>query len=176
MSEEQNFREKTSGETLTDSQNLLERRVAICCLATNIRLECMNACEDQEAILIKKIEENLNWKLVGTFTDRRTGTPGDTKRREFQKLISQCKAGRIDQILVLSASRFGRNIAEIVRYTNSLKRVGVHVTFLKEGIDTADPDYNLITTMFCEFVRREAEEIAANHKGFNHGDDSRVVR
>lgn len=43
MSEEKNIREMTFGETLKDSQNLLECRVDICCLASNIRSEYMDA-------------------------------------------------------------------------------------------------------------------------------------
>ena len=162
---------KTPGETLKNNQNLLERRVAIYCRIANSYSKYMDACEAQKAILIKEIEKHHNWKLVGIFIDRIAGTSGDTNRREFQKMICQCKAGLIDQILVLSASRIGRNTTEIRGYINNLKRMGVYVTFLKEKIDTADPDYNLITTMFCKFTRREAKEIASNPMDSIHGDD-----
>ena len=36
------------------------------------------------------------------------------KRKDFQRMIEDCKAGKIDLILTKSISRFGRNIVDIL--------------------------------------------------------------
>ena len=55
------------------------------------------------------ITSHEEWTFVDLYADEGiTGTSAE-KRTEFQRLIADCKRGRIDRILCKSISRFARN-------------------------------------------------------------------
>lgn len=54
------------------------------------------------------IQKHPGWIYVGVYSDEaRTGTRED--RPGFQRLLQDCKAGKIDLVIVKSISRFARN-------------------------------------------------------------------
>lgn len=58
------------------------------------------------------ITSHEEWTFVDLYADEGiTGTSAE-KRTEFQRLIADCKRGRIDRILCKSISRFARNTME----------------------------------------------------------------
>ena len=66
-----------------------------------------------------------------------TGTRAD-HREELNRLLRDCRAGRIDRILVKSVSRFTRNTTDCLQYIRELKALGVSIYFEEEELDTAD--------------------------------------
>lgn len=48
-------------------------------------------------------------QFVGIYTDERSGT-SITRRPEFQRMLADCRAGKIDAIVCKSLSRFARNM------------------------------------------------------------------
>ena len=83
------------------------------------------------------IRKNPEWEYAGVYTDEAlTGTKGN--RQEFQRMLRDCRDGKIDMIITKSVSRFARNIVDcisIVRQLSSLKNP-VGVRFETEGIFT----------------------------------------
>ncbi len=65
-----------------------------------------------------------------------TGTKTD-KRDDFNRLIADCRKGKIDRVLTKSVSRFARNTVDSLMYARMLKEYGVSILFEKENIDTA---------------------------------------
>ena len=62
-----------------------------------------------------------------------------TKRREqFNRMIADCEAGKIDLIITKSISRFARNTQDCLNYSRKLKDLGIGITFEKENISTMD--------------------------------------
>ena len=90
-----------------------------------------------------------------------TGTRAD-KRDEFQRLMRDCRAGRIDRILVKSISRFGRNSTDCIQAVRELKLLGVAVAFEKEGIDTGQMTSEMYFSMYSAFSQEESTSIAKN--------------
>ena len=64
-----------------------------------------------------------------------SGTKTD-KREDFNRLLADCRKGRIDRVLVKSISRFARNTKDCLSALRELMRLGVTVQFEKENIDT----------------------------------------
>lgn len=63
------------------------------------------------------IKDNAEWNFAGIYADEGiTGTAAD-KRESFQRLLKDCRAGKIDRILVKSISRFARNSADTISVT-----------------------------------------------------------
>ena len=71
-----------------------------------------------------------------------TGTSAE-KRDDFQRLLADCRRGRVDKILVKSSSRFARNAKECLEAIRELKALGVGVCFEEQGIDI--PDFVRVT-------------------------------
>ena len=66
----------------------------------------------QTAHYTELITGNPGWDFVDVYADEGiTGTSAE-KREDFQRLLADCRRGRIDKVLVKSSSRFARNTKE----------------------------------------------------------------
>ena len=84
--------------------------------------------------------------------------------KEFNKLIADCKAGKIDLVITKSVSRFGRNTLDCLKYTRELKRRGIGVYFEKENVNTLYMDNEMILTFFFSQAQAESESLSGNVK------------
>ena len=108
------------------------------------------------------IKDNAEWNFAGIYADEGiTGTAAD-KRKSFQRLLRDCRAGKIDRILVKSISRFARNSADTISVTRELKKLGVSIYFEKEGIDTADMGSEMLLSMLGAVAQEESVSISRN--------------
>ena len=55
------------------------------------------------------------------------------------RMIADCRAGKINKILVKSISRFARNTVDALNYIRELKELGISIYFENENIDTLTP-------------------------------------
>lgn len=109
-----------------------------------------------------RIAENDKWELAGIYADKGiTGTSAQ-KRPEFQRLIEDCRQGKVKRILTKSISRFARNTQECLEYVRELKMLGVSVYFEKEGLDTADIAGELLISVFGSLAQEESTSIGGN--------------
>lgn len=60
------------------------------------------------------------------------------KRDQFNKLIEDCKTGKIDMIITKYISRFARNTFDCLNYVRMHKELGIGVIFEKENINMLD--------------------------------------
>lgn len=108
------------------------------------------------------IKDNAEWNFAGIYADEGiTGMAAD-KRESFQRLLKDCRAGKIDRILVKSISRFARNSADTISVTRELKQLGVSIYFEKEGIDTADMGSEMLLSMLGAVAQEESVSISRN--------------
>ena len=108
------------------------------------------------------IQSHSDWEFVDIYADEGiTGTRAD-KRDEFQRLMRDCRAGRVDRILVKSISRFGRNSTDSIQAVRELKLLGIAVVFEKEGIDTGQMTSEMYFSMYSAFSQEESTSIAKN--------------
>lgn len=83
------------------------------------------------------ISQQDGWELVDIYADEGlTGTRIE-QRTEFQRMMADCRKGKIDRILVKSISRFSRNTKDCLTALRELAKLGVTVKFEKEYISTA---------------------------------------
>lgn len=95
------------------------------------------ALSNQKDLLRRYIGQKQDLKLCGLYADNgETGTNFD--RSDFQRLMADIQAGRINCIVVKDLSRFGRNCVETGNY---LERVfpflGVRFISISDGYDSA---------------------------------------
>lgn len=102
------------------------------------------------------------YKLVDIYADEGlTGTSME-KRYELNRLIRDCKKGKIDRIVVKSVSRFARNTQELLVCIRMLKKIGISVYFEEQGIDTNKLNMEMIVTFPGMASQQESESISGN--------------
>lgn len=69
------------------------------------------------------IQRNPAWEYAGVYADNGvTGTKAEA-REEFNRMISDCEAGKIDIVLTKSISRFARNTVDLLNTVRHLKEL-----------------------------------------------------
>lgn len=123
----------------------------------------MNSFAAQVDYYTSYIQSNEEWEFTDIYADEGiTGT--SDKRGEFQRLLLDCRAGKIDRILVKSISRFARNIFDCIKTTRELKQMGVTIAFEKEGIDTGTMGSEMILSMLSVAAQEESISISQNQR------------
>lgn len=110
------------------------------------------------------IQKNPAWEYVGVYADDGvTGTKAEA-REEFNRMLADCEAGRIDIILTKSISRFARNTVDLLSTVRHLKELGISVQFEKEHIDSLSEDGELMLTLLASFAQEEVRSLSDNVK------------
>lgn len=79
------------------------------------------------------IQRHGEWEYVGVYADEAfTGTKED--RPEFQRLINDCRDGKIDMVITKSIARFARNTVTLLEIVRELKLLGIGIYFEKDYI------------------------------------------
>ena len=108
------------------------------------------------------ILNNPAWELVDLYADEAiTGTRAD-KRPDYQRMMKDCRRGKIDKIITKSISRFSRNTIDCLQHIRELKSIGVEVYFEKEQIDTGDAGGEMILSFFSAMAQEESLSISSN--------------
>ena len=68
---------------------------------------------------MQKICDNPDWDFAGIYAEKESGTRVDN-RDEIQRLMNDCRNGKVDLILMKSLSRFGRNTLDVLLMLNEL--------------------------------------------------------
>ena len=109
------------------------------------------------------IQSNPEWEYAGVYADNGlTGTK--TNRDEFQRLLTDCEAGKIDIILTKSISRFARNTVDLLETVRHLKELGIEVRFEKERINSLSGDGEVMLTLLASFAQEEIISLSNNVK------------
>ena len=90
-----------------------------------------------------------------------TGTSAK-KRKDFQRLLADCRNGRIDKVLVKSISRFARNTTECLEAVRELKSLGISIFFEEHNIDTKMVSSEMLTAVIASCAQAESESISRN--------------
>lgn len=109
------------------------------------------------------IQKQPGWEYVGVYADSgETGTLKD--RGEFQRLIADCEAGKIDIVLTKSISRFARNTVDLLETVRRLREIGVEVRFEEQNINSMSGDGELMMTILASFAQEEVRSLSENAK------------
>lgn len=109
------------------------------------------------------IQKHPGWIYAGCYADADfTGTKGE--RPEFQKMLEDCRSGKIDRILTKSVSRFARNTVTLLEVVRELKKLGIAVFFEKEQLDTLGGDGELMLSFLASFAQEESRSVSENCK------------
>ena len=149
-------------ETAQSQTEKKQLRVAAYCRVSTDDEEQLTSYEAQVSYYTDKITSNPDWVMADVFADEgKTGTSVKS-RKDFQRMIRQCRRGKIDLILTKSLSRFARNTLDTVKYTRELRQLGIPVIFEKENLNSISWESEFLLTLYGAFAQSESESISKN--------------
>lgn len=138
--------------------------------------------EEQEDSFERQVEHYTqminakpDWDFAGIYADPGISGTRAEKRPDFLRMIEDCRAGKIQKVLVKSISRFARNTVDALNYIRELKDLGISVYFESENIDTLTPGGEVLLTILAAMAEQESRTISSNIKWayqrkFQNGD------
>ena len=152
-------------------------RVAAYCRVSTLMEQQESSYETQVNYYTEKIKSNPNWKLAGIYADDGKSATSTKKRADFQSMIDDCMAGKIDMVITKSISRFARNTVDSLMNIRKLKEKNIAVFFEKEGINTLEGSGELLITILSSQAQEESRNISENcHWGIvRRFEDGKVI-
>lgn len=127
--------------------------------------------EEQEDSFERQVEHykqliysKPEWQFVDVYADPGISGTRAEKRPDFLRMIEDCRAGKIQKVLVKSISRFARNTVDALQYIRELKDLGISVYFESENIDTLTPGGEVLLTILAAMAEQESRTISSNIK------------
>ncbi len=137
-------------------------RVAAYCRVSTDSADQKNSFAAQNTYYTNLIANMENWQMVDIYADEGITGTSAAKRPDFQRLLSDCRSGLIDKILVKSISRFARNTKECLEVIRELKSLGISVQFEEQHIDTKTASSEMLTAVMAALAQAESESISRN--------------
>ncbi len=146
--------------TLPDDSGKI--RVAAYCRVSTNTVDQHNSYTVQTEYYTHRFAVSDTEILVGIYADEGISGTGSAKREDFQRMLRDCRKGKIDRIYTKSISRFARNTKECLQYIRELKSLGVTVLFKKESIDTGRMSDEMMLTILGALAQEESTSMAQN--------------
>jgi DNA invertase Pin-like site-specific DNA recombinase len=139
-----------------------KKRVAAYCRVSTDSEEQLTSYEAQIDYYTNYINNHPDYELVFCYADEGITGTNTKKRDQFNKMVDDCKAGKIDMIITKSISRFARNTLDALNYVRMLKDLGVGIMFEKESINTLDSKGEVLLTILSSLAQDESRSISEN--------------
>ena len=97
-------------------------RVAAYCRVSTDDEKQTSSFEIQKTYYDEYIAKHKNWVNVGIYADEGLSGTEMEHRDEFNRMILDAKAGKIDMIIVKQTSRFSRNVHDILTVVRATKK------------------------------------------------------
>ena len=137
-------------------------RVAAYCRVSTDSEDQLNSFAAQQSYYNDYIRKHDNWQLAEIYADEGITGTSAKKRKDFQRLLADCRNGRIDKVLVKSISRFARNTTECLEAVRELKSLGISIFFEEHNIDTKMVSSEMLTAVIASCAQAESESISRN--------------
>lgn len=135
-------------------------RVAAYCRVSTDDEEQIKSYNSMVSYYTDLIKSSADWIFAGVYADEAiTGTKVD-KREQFQQLINDCMAGKIDMVITKSIPRFARNTLDTLKYVRLLRERQIAVFFEVEKINTLT-DGEFLITILSSVAQQEVENTSA---------------
>ncbi|MCD8306817.1 MAG: recombinase family protein [Clostridia bacterium] len=130
----------------------------------------LEAQEDYYKTYINKVKD---WEFAGVYADYAvTGTK--PVREGFQRMLDDCRAGKIDMIVTKAISRFARNTVTLLETVRELKLLGIDVFFEEQNLHSISYEGEMIITLVASIAQEESRSVSENmlwriNKNFEEG-------
>lgn len=149
-------------------------RVAAYARVSSDKDAAFHSLEAQTEYYEEYVAAHPDWELVSIYSDN--GISGTIiNRPEFQRMLEDCRAGKIDLVITKSITRFARNIVVLLSTIRELKLLGIDTYFEKENMHAMSPDGELMISLLAIYAEEEARSASENQlwriqKRFQNGE------
>ena len=143
-------------------QKKAKLRIAAYARVSSDSADQLNSYLAQVDYYTRHIGENPDWELADIYADEGISGLDTQKRDEFNRMMADCRAGKIDRILVKSVSRFARNTRDTLRYMRELLKLGITIQFEKENVDTGRLSTEQVAAIYAAFAQMESTSHSGN--------------
>jgi DNA invertase Pin-like site-specific DNA recombinase len=143
----------------------LPRRIRACAYArvSSGKDEMLHSLAAQVSYYSSLIRGRPDYEYVGVYADKAlSGTKAE--RPEFQRMLSDCRNGKIDLVITKSISRFARNTLTLLETARELKLLGIDIYFEEQNIHTMSGDGELMLSILASFAQEESRSVSENCK------------
>lgn len=151
--------------TFIEAKKDLKKLLRVCAYArvSNDKEEMLESLSNQVSHYNEFISSNPKWIYVGVYADEGiSGTKLD--RPEFNRMLDDARAGKIDLIITKSISRFARNTETVLKTIRELTSLGVDVYFEAQRMHTLSSDGEFMLTVLASYYQEEARSVSENMK------------
>lgn len=133
-------------------------RVAAYCRVSTDDLDQALSIAMQIKAYKEKIKATPNWVYVGTYVDDGFSGTNTEHRPGFQKLIQDCRDGKIDMVITKAVSRFARNLLDCIKAVEELQNHDppIRVFFEQENLDTMAQTSGIILFVLAMVAEEES--------------------
>lgn len=146
----------------TKKQQRERLRVAAYCRVSSNREDQTHSYEAQVRYFSTLYENSETEQLIGIYADEGISGTSLGKRIELNRLLEDCRSGKVDRIVTKSISRFARNTKDCLKCIRELKNLGISIAFEKENIDTARISDEMMITIMGGLAQEESQSISNN--------------
>ena len=134
------------------------RRVAVYVRVSTDDPRQTSSYELQKNYYEDMVRRHGNWTLTEIYADEGISGTSLRHRDAFNRMIQDCKAGKIDMIITKSVSRFARNIVDCISITRELGALKppVGVFFETEHLFTLKDDAEMGLSFQATFAQEES--------------------
>lgn len=133
-----------------------KKKVGIYCRVSTNDMEQLKSLTAQISALTRMVSHVDQWKLVDIYIDIASAKT-KSARKDFARMVEDCKAKKVDIIITKSLSRFGRDTVDTLEALKELKSAGVRVIFEQENLDTAETESDLMISIVESFAQADNE-------------------
>lgn len=136
------------------------KKVAVYARVSTDHIGQTSSYELQKNYYTDLVRNHQGWHLVEMYADEGFSATSMRKRGNFNRMLADCEAGKIDIIITKSIARFSRNVVDCIKTIRWLKFLPhpVEVIFEIEDIHTFDAS----TEMKLSFLSAVAQEESHN--------------
>ena len=134
------------------------QRVAVYVRVSTDSVKQTSSYELQKNYYEEFVTRHPNWQLIGIYADEGISGTSLAHRDAFNRMIADCKAGKIDMIITKSVSRFARNIVDCIGLTRELAALqpAVGVFFEMECIFSLKDDSQMALAFQATMAQEES--------------------
>ena len=147
-------------------------------IAAYVRVSTKEAARRKEGSLKAQVQRiKMRIEEKNRFSDSKWGTLVDiykdealsgknTDRPEYQRMVADVSAGKVDTVIVTELSRLSRSVLDFLSFMNFLKTYNADFISLQKDLDTSTPIGKMIMTIMIalyEFEREQTVERIRNN-------------
>lgn len=139
------------------------KRVAAYARVSSAKDAALHSVSAQISYYNEYIANHPGWDFAGIYADEGiTGTKD--ARPEFQRMLADCRVGKIDMIITKSITRFARNTVTLLETVRELKLLDVDVYFEEQDIHSLSSNGELMLTLLAMYAEEEARNVSENQR------------